>query len=87
MAKTEATVTSGVKNWYINFFFIGIVGPWEMPIGAKTMKFFSEIKFFRLQGFPGPPRAQERNTKKKLVFLVPRGGGISHPKGHNGAAL
>ena len=35
MAQTEATVTSGVKNWYVNF-FIGIVGPWEVPIGAKT---------------------------------------------------
>ena len=55
MAKTEATVTSGVKNWYINF-FIGIVGPCGMPIGDKNVIFFFEIQIFGIQGFPGPSK-------------------------------
>ena len=54
MAKTEATVTSGVKNWYINF-FIGIVGPCGMPIGDKNVIFFSRFRFLAFKVFRAPP--------------------------------
>ena len=50
MARTEATVTCGVKNWYINF-FIGILGPCGMPIGAKTMNFLVKSEFFDFKVF------------------------------------
>ena len=82
MAQTEATVTSAVKNWYINF-FIGIVGPWEMPIGAKTMIFVREIGVFRLQGFPGPPKGPRK--KKVGFFWCP--GALGPPSGPRGARL
>ena len=51
MAKTEATVTSGVKNWYIIFCFRNC-WTWEMPIGAKTMDFFAKSEFFDYKVFP-----------------------------------
>ena len=50
MAQTEATVASAVKNWYINFFSYS--NPtWEMPNGAKTMKFFAKSDSFDYKVF------------------------------------
>ena len=74
MAQTEATVASAVKNWYINFFPYSN-RTWEMPNGAKTVKFSAKSEFFDYKLFRPPPRAQEKNTKKKKswFFLVPRG--------------
>ena len=46
----EATVASALKNWYINFFPYS--NPtWEMPNGAKTMKFFAKSNFFDYKVF------------------------------------
>ena len=61
MAKTEATVTSSVKNWYINF-FIGIVGPCGMPIGAKTMKMFAKSKLLDFKVLR-PPQGSKKKHK------------------------
>ena len=47
-------MTSGVKNWYINF-FIGIVGPCGMPIGDKNVIFFRDSGFWHSR-FSGPPQ-------------------------------
>ena len=58
MAQTEATVASGVKNWYVNFCSFC----YQVPGNANWCQnsgFFSEIGVFRLQGFWGP-RAQGR---------------------------
>ena len=45
-------------------FFIGIVGPWEMPSGAKTVNFFAKSEFFDYKVFgalgPRDPGAQGR---------------------------
>ena len=50
MAHLEATVASGVKNWYINF-----VSNCYQVVGnanwCQNSEFFSEIGFFRLQVF------------------------------------
>ena len=53
MAKTEATVTSSVKNWYINFFYRYCWTLWDANWGKK-IECFREIGVFRLQGFLGP---------------------------------
>ena len=47
-------MTSGVKNWYINF-FIGVVGPCGMPIGDKNVIFFSRFRFLAFKVFRAPP--------------------------------
>ena len=75
MAKTEATVTSAVKNWYI-IFFSHSNRTWEMPIGAKTVKFSAKSEFFDYTVFRAPPRAQEKNkqNKKKCWFFWCPGG-------------
>ena len=60
MTPTEATVASGVKNWYINFFFSRSR---EMPIGAKTVKILEKSEFFDYKVFRAPPRVQEKTQK------------------------
>ena len=50
MAQLEATVASGVKNWYINF----VSNCYEVVGNAnwcQNTEFFSEIGLFRLQVF------------------------------------
>ena len=50
MAKTEAAVTSGVKNWYVIFIFLNF-WIWEMPIGAITMILFAKSEFVDFKVF------------------------------------
>ena len=51
--KTEATVTSEVKNWYIIFLFRNF-WIWEMPIGDKNVIIFLKFRFFAFK-VPLPP--------------------------------
>ena len=57
MAKTEATVTSGVKNWYIIFLFRNF-WIWEMPVGDKNVIIFLKFRFLAFKVFH-PPQVNE----------------------------
>ena len=53
MDKTKATVTSGVKNWYINFFYRYFWILWDAN-WCQNNDFFLRNRSFRIQGFPAP---------------------------------
>ena len=76
MAHLEATVTSALKNWYINYFYRYLQVPGNAN-WCQNNDFFCEIGVFRLQGFPGPPKGARKKQKNKNIFfvgfLVPRG--------------
>ena len=50
MAKTEATVTSGVNNWYTIFLFRNF-WMWEMPVGDKHVIICLKFRFFAFKVF------------------------------------
>ena len=80
MAHLEATVASGVKNWYINF----VSNCYEVVGNAnwcQNSEIFREIGVFRLQAFPGPPKGPKKKKKKNVGFFGAPGGGISHSWG------
>ena len=54
MVKMEATVTSGVTNWYIMFLFHKY-WMWEMPVGGKNVIIFVKFRFFAFKVFQAPP--------------------------------
>ena len=59
MARMEATVASGVKNWYINFVSncYQVVGNANWCQNSEI--FFAKSEFFDLKVFRPPPRAKK----------------------------
>ena len=89
MAQTEATVTSAVKNWYLNFFPYSN-RTWEMPNGAKTMKFSAKSEFFDFKVFRPPKGPRKKHPQKKSFFFGAPGGwhkSLLGPPGPHGSFL